>query len=86
MPVKPETCSFEDMVQLLRKSPTGKLIDSFVRVEMGQDYLQAAWDAFKDIAEYFDEEYLGNKAMLNQFLITIEDDIRFSDMGLKLPL
>jgi len=50
---------------------------------MGEEWLSTSWEAFKDIADYFDEEYLGNKAMLNQFLIMIEDDVRFSDCKLR---
>jgi hypothetical protein len=83
MITKPAGIHFEDMISLLRQSDHGKVLDSFVRVEMGESWLRTAWEAFKDIADYFDEEYLGNKAMLNQFLLMIEDDVRFSDCRLK---
>lgn len=83
MKVKPVGYSFEEMISLLRTWKDGKILESFVRVEMGEEYLRAAWDAFKDIADFFDEEYLGDKAMLNQFLIALEDEIRFSEAGLS---
>lgn len=82
MKVKPVSYSFDAMINLLRTWKDGKILESFVRVEMGEEYLRAAWDAFKDIAEFFDEEYLGDKAMLNQFLIALEDEVRFSEAGL----
>jgi hypothetical protein len=80
---KPASVQFEEMIALLRQSDHGKILESFVRVEMGEEWLSTSWEAFKDIADYFDEEYLGNKAMLNQFLIMIEDDVRFSDCKLR---
>lgn len=83
MKVKPVGYSFDAMINLLRTWKDGKILESFVRVEMGEEYLRAAWDAFKDIADFFDEEYLGDKAMLNQFLIALEDEIRFSEAGLS---
>jgi hypothetical protein len=67
----------------MRLTDNGKILESFVRVEMGESWLRTAWEAFKDIADYFDEEYLGDKAMLNQFLLMIEDDVRFSECNLK---
>jgi hypothetical protein len=83
MATKPAKIPFGKMISLLRKSDHGKVLESFVRVEMGEEWLMTAWEAFKDIADYFDEEYLGDKAMLNQFLIMIEDDVRFSDCKLR---
>jgi hypothetical protein len=83
MATKPAKIPFGKMISLLRKSDHGKVLESFVRVEMGEEWLATAWEAFKDIADYFDEEYLGDKAMLNQFLIMIEDDVRFSDCKLR---
>lgn len=80
---KPAEVAFDQMIRLLRVSDHGKILDSFIRVEMGEEWLRTAWEAFKDIADYFDEEYLGDKAMLNQFLIMLEDDVRFSDCKLK---
>lgn len=80
---KPAGICFDAMISLLRDSDHGKVLDSFARVEMGEPWLRTAWEAFKDIADYFDEEYFGDKAMLNQFLLMIEDDVRFSDCNLK---
>jgi hypothetical protein len=80
---KPAGICFDDMISLLRCSDHGKVLDSFARVEMGEHWLRTAWEAFKDIADYFDEEYFGDTAMLNQFLLMIEDDVRFSDCNLK---
>ena len=57
MITKPAGIHFEDMIYLLRQSDHGKVLDSFVRVEMGESWLRTAWEAFKDIADYFDEEY-----------------------------
>jgi hypothetical protein len=82
MKAKPVEHAFESMIRLLRTTARGCTIESFVRVEMGEEYLRAAWDAFKDIADFFDEEYLGNEAMLNQFLIALEDEVRFSELGI----
>jgi len=80
---KPAGICFEDMIPIMRLTDNGKILESFVRVEMGESWLRTAWEAFKDIADYFDEEYLGDKAMLNQFLLMIEDDVRFSECNLK---
>lgn len=79
---KPANICFDEIISMLRETDLGSMIESFIRVEYGECYLRAAWDAFKDIADFFDEEYLGDVAMLNQFLITLEDEVRFSDMGL----
>ena len=43
----------------------------------------AAWDAFRDIAMYFHEEYEGEKEMVSQFLMTLEDEVPFIDMGMN---
>jgi DNA-directed RNA polymerase delta subunit len=45
--------------------------------------MMAAWDAFRDIATYFDEEYEGGREMVSQFLMTLEEDVPFSDMGMN---
>lgn len=81
--VRPETYDFDEMIRTLRQTDYGKLLDSFIRVEYGQDSMMAAWDAFRDVAEYFDEEYEGGRHMVSQFLMTLEEEVPFADMGLN---
>lgn len=81
--VRPETYDFDEMVRTLRRTDHGRLIDSFIRVEYGQEYMKAAWDAFRDISEYFHEEFEGGREMVSQFLLTLEEDVPFSDAGLN---
>lgn len=81
--VRPETYDFEEMIRTLRQTEHGRLLDSFIRVEYGQDNMMAAWDAFRDVAEYFDEEYEGGREMVSQFLMTLEEEVPFSDMGMN---
>jgi len=79
----PKTIEFKQLVQILRQTSYGCLLDSFIRVEIGQDSMMAAWDAFRDIAIYFHEEYEGERQMVSQFLMTLEDEVPFIDMGLN---
>lgn len=81
--VRPETYDFEEMISTLRQTNNGKLLDSFIRVEYGIDYMRAAWDAFRDVAEFFNEEYEGGREMVSQFLMTLEEEISFADAGLN---
>ena len=81
--VYPKTIEFKQLVQILRQTSYGCLLDSFIRVEIGQDSMMAAWDAFRDIAIYFHEEYEGERQMVSQFLMTLEDEVPFIDMGLN---
>lgn len=83
---KPTVYDFEAMTGLLRSSDEGKLIDSFVRVEHGEVFLLTAWDAFRDLGEYFDEVYESERAMLNQFILMLEDEVGLKDMGLPVCL
>lgn len=73
---------FDRAMAVMRSSDAGKLIDSFVRVEHGEDFIVAAWDAFLDLGEYFDEVYESERAMLNQFVLMLEDEVGLKDMGL----
>jgi len=81
--VHPKTYDFDEMVRTLRQTSYGCLLDSFIRVEYGQDLMIVAWDAFQDVAEYFDEEYAGGREMVSQFLMTLEDEVPFADMGMN---
>jgi hypothetical protein len=81
--VQPKTCDFDEMTLILRETEYGRLLDSFIRVEYGQDNMMAAWDAFRDIGTYFDEEYEGGREMVSQFLMTLEEEVPFSDMGMN---
>jgi hypothetical protein len=81
--VRPETYDFDEMIKTLRQTEHGRLLDSFVRVEFGQDQMEVAWDAFKDIAEYFHEEYESGRHMVSQFLLTLDQVVPFADMGLN---
>lgn len=81
--VRPETYDFDEMIRTLRQTEHGRLLDSFIRVEYGQDNMMAAWDAFRDVAEYFHEEYEGGREMVSQFLMTLEEEVPFSDMGMR---
>lgn len=81
--VSPETYDFNEMVRTLRQTSYGCLLDSFIRVEYGQDTMMAAWDAFRDVAEYFNEEYEGGREMVSQFLMTLEEEVPFADMGMN---
>ena len=80
--VRPETYDFDEMIRTLRQTEHGRLLDSFIRVEFGLDQMKIAWDAFRDIAEYFHEEYEGGRQMVSQFLLSLEEEVPFSDMGL----
>jgi len=81
---KTKDYDFDRAIGLMRRSDSGKLIDSFVRVEHGEDFLRAAWDAFLDLGEYFDEVYEGERQMLNQFVLMLEDEVGLKDMGLPI--
>jgi len=81
---KTKDYGFDRVIELLRMSESGQLIDSFVRVEHGEDFLRAAWDAFFDLGEYFDEMYEGERQMLNQFVLMLEDEVGLKDMGLPI--
>lgn len=83
---KPAGIGFDAMLGKLRDHDGGCLIDSFVRVEFGEDFLRAAWDAFVDLGEYFDEVYESEVAMLNQFILLLEDEVGLQDMGLPICL
>ena len=83
---KPNTYDFDAIVGALRRCTAGRLIDSFVRVEHGEAFLMSAWDAFKDLGEYFDEVYESETAMLNQFVLMLEDEVGLKDMGLPVCL
>lgn len=77
---------FDLITGLLRRCEAGRLIDSFVRVEHGEAFMRAAWDAFHDLGEYFDESYEGETAMLNQFVLMLEDEVGLKDMGIPVCL
>lgn len=79
---KTKDFTFDRLIRALRSSEAGRLIDSFVRVERGEQFLRAAWDAFFDLGEYFDEVYESERAMLNQFVLMLEDEVGLKDMGL----
>jgi len=81
--VYPKAYDFEKMVNILRQTEYGRLLDSFIRIEYGQDLMVVAWDAFCDIAEYFNEEYEGSREMVSQFLMTLEEEVPFADMGMN---
>lgn len=84
--VRPDTYDFDSVTAALRRCSTGQLIDSFVRVEHGEVFLRSAWDAFRDLGEYFDEVYESETAMLNQFVLMLEDEVGLKDMGLPVCL
>jgi hypothetical protein len=77
---------FERVIRLMREHSAGCLIESYVKVEHGEAFLRAAWDAFLDLGEYFDEVYEGERQMLNQFILMLEDEVRLKDMGLPVCL
>jgi len=83
MIVKPANTPFREMLKILTSTDNGKVLDSFIRVEMGEDQLHAAWDSFKDVADYFDEEYYGERAMMSQFLLVLDDELEFANAGLR---
>lgn len=83
---KPAGMGFDSMLDKLRGYEAGRLIDSFVRVEFGEDFLRAAWDAFVDLGEYFDEVYEGERQMLNQFVLLLEDEVDLKAMGIPVCL
>lgn len=82
MIVKPALTPFPEMLSILRSTERGQILDSFIRVEIGMEEFHAAWDSFKDIAGYFDEEYYGEKAMMSQFLIVLDEQLDFAEAGL----
>lgn len=81
--VRPETIDFNRLIRVMRQTSHGCLLESFIRVEIGQDSMMAAWDAFQDMAVYFHEEYEGEKDMASQFLMTLADEVPFTDMGMN---
>lgn len=83
---KTDRYDFDAVIAAMRQCSTGCLIESFVRVEHGEAFLRAAWDAFKDLGEYFDEVYETETAMLNQFVLMLEDEVGLKDMGLPVCL
>lgn len=84
--IKTEKFDFDQMLSIMRSCETGCLIESFVRVEYGESFLKTAWDAFRDLGEYFDEEYDNVRAMANQFVLMLDDEVRFKDVGLPICL
>lgn len=83
MIVKPANTPFQEMLNILKSTHHGRVLDSFIRVEMGEDQFHAAWDSFKDVADYFDEEYYGERAMMSQFLMVLEEELEFANAGLR---
>ena len=81
---KTKDFTFDKVICTMRSSEAGCLIDSFVRIEHGEEFLRAAWDAFLDLGEYFDEIYESERAMLNQFVLMLEDEVGLKDMGLPI--
>lgn len=83
METKPTSYSYDSFLALLRTTEAGCLAESFVKVEHGEEFFKVAWMAFADLADYFDEEYFGEDAMLNQFLLMLDDEVDLKDAGLK---
>jgi len=81
--VQPETIDFNRLIRVMRQTSHGCLLESFIRVEIGQDSMMAAWDAFRDITMHFHEEYEEEKEMISQFLMTLQDEVPFIDMGMQ---
>jgi len=77
---------FDTVIQLLRASSTGRLIESFIRVEYGESFLKSAWDAFLDIGDFFDEQFTDELAMINQFVLMLDDEADVKSMGLPVCL
>ena len=83
MQSKPASHTYESFLALLRQTEAGCLAESFVKVEHGEEFCKIAWMAFADLADYFDESYLSDDAMLNQFLLMLDDEVDLKDAGLK---
>jgi hypothetical protein len=81
--VQPKTYDFAEMSRALCRSEHGKRLDSFIRVEYGEEYFRAAWDAFRDVADFFDEQYEGGREMVSQFLMTLEEEVPFAEVGMN---
>jgi len=77
---------FDTIIQLLRASSDGCLIESFIRVEYGESFLKSAWDAFLDIGDFFDEQFTDELAMINQFVLMLDDETDVKSMGLPVCL
>ena len=83
MESKPTSHTYDSFLALLRRTEAGCLAESFVKVEHGEEFFKIAWMAFADLADYFDESYLSDDAMLNQFLLMLDDEVDLKDAGLK---
>lgn len=77
---------FDSVIKLFRDSSTGCLIESFIRVEYGELFLKSAWDAFLDIGDFFDEQFTDELAMINQFVLMLDDEADIKSMGLSVCL
>lgn len=82
MQAKPSTYDFDSFIRVLRQTQSGCLAESYVRVEHGESFLRSAQEAFRDIGEYFDEEYFSEDHMVNQFLLMLEDEVGLKAAGL----
>ena len=78
--------TFNSAIELIRQHPKGCLIESFIRVEYGEQYLHAAWDAFYDINEYHKINYETEITMLNGFFSMLMEEVYLECVDLPLCL
>lgn len=84
--IKTVDTDFKQVISTMRHYESGCNIESFVRVEFGEEFLRTAWTAFQDMGEYFDEEFDSPEALANQFILMLDDEVEFKSAGLPVCL
>lgn len=84
--IKTVDVDFRQVISKMRHYESGCNIESFVRVEFGEEFLKTAWAAFQDMGEYFDEEFDNLEALTNQFILMLDDEVEFKSAGLPVCL
>lgn len=80
--IEPSSYTFKSAIRAIRRHSRGCLIESFIRVEYGEQFLHAAWDAFSDIDEHHQNSHETEVAMLNQFVLMLEEGVCLDDAGI----
>jgi hypothetical protein len=80
--IEPSSYTFKSAIRAIRQHTRGCIIESFIRVEYGEQYLHAAWDAFSDIDEHHQNSYETEVTMLNQFILMLEEEVCLENMGI----
>jgi len=84
--IKTKDTSYREVISTLRYFEAGCIIESFVKVEFGEEFLKTAWTAFQDIGDYFEEEFENIEALVNQFILMLDDEVEFKSAGLPVCL